>query len=129
MTELQAAMGLSVLPFMDFILEERKKVCDYYDEHLDFSKLKKMKLRPFTEWNHSYYPILFNTEEELLKAQTELNNKGIFPRRYFYPSLETLPYVKSSSCPVSNNIASRILCLPLYVGLSLDKLKVISETI
>ena len=38
-SELHAAMGLSVLPYMDEIIGNRKKTVDFYNENLDFSKL------------------------------------------------------------------------------------------
>src|SRR5690554_5337756 len=56
------------------------------------------------------------SEETLLTTQKQLNDKNIFPRRYFYPSLNTLDYVNGKPMPVSEHIASRILCLPLYKG-------------
>ena len=58
-SELQAAMGLSVFPHMDLIVNERKKVVEQYEKLLNFSKLGKMKIRENTDWNYSYYPILF----------------------------------------------------------------------
>lgn len=117
-SELQAAMGLAVFPHLAMLLAERKKVVDYYNAHLDFTKLKTMTLRANTDWNYSYYPVLFPSEAILLTAQAALNAAGIFPRRYFYPSLNTLPYTHSPSMPVSEHVASTILCLPLYVGLT-----------
>jgi len=116
-SELQAAMGLSILPYMELILAERKKVVDFYDQNLDFSKVKKIKLREHTKWNYSYYPLLFENESTLLEIQKKLNEAQIFPRRYFYPSLNNLPFVTNIKMNVSNDIASCILCLPLYVGL------------
>ncbi len=116
-SELQAAMGLAVLPYMGPILEAREKIVSFYDKHLDFSQIKKIKIREDTLWNYSYYPILFKHEEALLGAQQRLNALDIFPRRYFYPSLNSLPYVKPITCAVSQDIAARVLCLPLYVGL------------
>jgi len=127
-SELQAAMGLSVLPYMDFIVEERKKVVDFYNDNLDFFKLQSLKIRGNTVWNYSYYPIIFESEDLLLEVQKELNENQIFPRRYFYPSLNTIEYTKGNNMPISESIASRILCLPLYVGLSeneLEKIKAI----
>lgn len=112
-SELQSAMGLSVLPYMDKIIESRKKVVDFYNQNLDFSKLRSLKIRENTNWNYSYYPVVFETTEILLNVQMVLNEEKIFPRRYFYPSLNTIGYVKSSLMPVSESIASRILCLPL----------------
>lgn len=122
-SELQAAMGLALLPYYEFILAKRKKVVDYYNEHLSDKNLKKIQIRPGTEWNYSYYPVLFKDEEQLLKIQTSLNEKDIFPRRYFYPSLNTLNYINYQPMPISESISSRILCLPLYVGLEEAQLK------
>ena len=122
-SELQAAMGLAVFPYMGKILSGRKKVVDYYDDALDFSKMKRLKIRENTDWNYSYYPVIFETEAVLLEAQKQLNENQIFPRRYFYPSLNTIEYTLGTKMPVSESIASRILCLPLYVGLEEDNLK------
>lgn len=129
MSELQAAMGLSVLPYMEKIVTERQKVCDYYDAHLDFSKLSKLKIKESTQWNYSYYPVLFENENALLEAEQRLNQSDIHPRRYFYPSLENLPYVNSQTCPIAEDISKRVLCLPLYVGLSLEELNLIMENL
>ena len=116
-SELQAAMGLAVFPYMDTIIAERKKVVNYYNTHLDFSTLTKLKIRENTEWNYSYYPVIFETEKHLLDVLKKMNENNIFPRRYFYPSLNTLNYTQGQSMPISESIASRILCLPLFVGL------------
>jgi dTDP-4-amino-4,6-dideoxygalactose transaminase len=125
MSELQAAMGLTVFPYMETILAERKKVVDFYNANLDFSKLQVLKIRENTDWNYSYYPVVFENEEQLLRVEKELNDYQIFPRRYFYPSLNIIEYTKGQSMPISESIASRILCLPLYVGLSNVELKTI----
>ena len=122
-SELQAAMGLAVLPHMYHILEERKKVVDFYDKNLDFSKVQKLNIRNNTKWNYSYYPVIFETEMELLKVQANLNVQQIFPRRYFYPSLNTIEYAKGEVMPISESIANRILCLPLYDKLGENEIK------
>lgn len=116
-SELQAAMGLSVLPHMEKIVSSRKKVVDLYAAQLDFTKLTALQIRPNTTWNYSYYPVVFETETQLLAVQKVLNENNIFPRRYFYPSLNTIPYVNGENMPVSESIASRVMCLPLYKGM------------
>ena len=128
-SELQAAMGLCVLPYMKEIISNRREVVEHYNRGLDFSKLKTMKLRAETQWNYSYYPIIFKDEDSLLKAQTALNKIDIFPRRYFYPSLNTLCYIKSKELPNSEKIASSVLCLPLQYNLSKKWLEKIIKTI
>jgi dTDP-4-amino-4,6-dideoxygalactose transaminase len=116
-SELQAAMGLSVLPYMEKILQARKQIIEWYDAKIDFSKAQKIKIRENTEWNYSYYPVIFKSEEKLLEVQKGMNDKNIFPRRYFYPSLNTIAYTEGDAMPISENIASRVLCLPLYYEL------------
>ena len=128
-SELQAAMGLSVLPYMPTILQARAAVVDLYDSHLDFDKVQKMKLREHTQWNYSYYPILFKEEATLLKVQKELNEAQIFPRRYFYPSLNTVPFVSQQKMDVSENLSSNIICLPLFVGIEKNIIKEIVKII
>ncbi|MBU0941567.1 MAG: DegT/DnrJ/EryC1/StrS family aminotransferase [Bacteroidetes bacterium] len=128
-SELHAAMGLAVFPYMKEILTGRKKAADFYDDHLDFTKISKLKLRSSTVWNYSYYPIVFATEEALVQAQKVLNDTKIFPRRYFYPSLNTVNYVNSAEMPVSESISTRVLCLPLYYDLKAEELAVIVNLI
>jgi dTDP-4-amino-4,6-dideoxygalactose transaminase len=126
-SELQAAMGLAVLPYMPSILEERKRVVDFYNQNLDIAKVQLLKIRENTNWNYSYYPVLFKDEATLLKVQKALNDNQIFPRRYFYPSLNTINYIKTKSMPISEGVASRVLCLPLYVELTQeDTTKIVS---
>lgn len=126
-SELQAAMGLAVLPYMKHIFEERKRVVDFYNQKLDATKVQLLKVRENTQWNYSYYPVIFKDETTLLKVQKNLNENQIFPRRYFYPSLNNIDYLEGQNMPVSENIASRVLCLPLYAGLEkLDLEKIIS---
>ncbi len=123
MSELQAAMGLAVLPHMKTIMEARKEVVALYNNNLE--NLGSLRIREGTQWNHSYYPVLFKDETQLLHIQKLLNQKKIYPRRYFYPSLNLLPYVDKKICPISENIASRVLCLPLYHDLAeVDVLKI-----
>ena len=115
MTEVHAALGLANLKYGDEVLRDRKaKYLQYRDalsrcEGLSFQNLK------FGETNYSYFPVVFESEAKLLRVEKALNAQKIFPRRYFYPSVNTLDQVVScASMPVSEDIASRILCLPLY---------------
>ena len=73
--------------------------------------------------------VIFDSEEILLKVQAALNKESIIPRRYFYPSLNTIPYLNGEQMPISESIASKILCLPLYVGLTQEELNKITSII
>lgn len=128
-SELQSAMGLAVFDNLEHIFSERKKVVDFYLNNLNFASFSTMKVRENTIWNYSYFPLIFVSEEALLKVQQKLNVAEIFPRRYFYPSLNTIDFVKGETMPISESIASRILCLPLYVGLTKEELQLIVNLI
>ena len=129
MTEVHAAVGLANLKYLDAALEDRKKKYAIYKQEL--SKDNSLSFQKIDEdCNCSYFPVVFQSEEACLKAVCKLNEQHIFPRRYFYPSVNTftkiIPYV---SMPISEDIASRILCLPLYYTLSEDDMNRIIETI
>jgi len=69
--------------------------------------------------NYGYFPIVLANEKELKKVQKALNKQNIFPRRYFYPSLDSLSYIEPKQyCQISQGISKRILCLPMYEMLS-----------
>lgn len=129
MSELQAAMGLSVLPYMEMILGKRAEIVKEYAEKLEDLNLNFLQTPDQTEWNYSYFPVLLEGEETLINLENQLHEAGILPRRYFYPSLSSLPYVNSQDLPLAESAAKRILCLPLFVGLESRSIEKIAEII
>ena len=117
MNEFEAAMGLCVLDDIEEIKKSRKSILEYYITELkDLLTIQKQNSNA-TE-NYSYFPVLLKDEEQLLKIQKALNEAGINPRRYFYPSLDTLHYIEpKQNCNISRDISKRILCLPIYAEL------------
>jgi dTDP-4-amino-4,6-dideoxygalactose transaminase len=123
-SELQAAMGLAVFPYIAKIINNRKSLIEEYDNSLNFKGYKKLMLRKNTEWNYSYYPIIFNETSKLNEVLDNLAFHDIFPRRYFSPSLNTTNYVIDSEMNTSEKISDSILCLPLYYGLKIQNIKI-----
>lgn len=129
-SEFHAAMGLCTLPKILNFIQERKVLSEIYDNLLlENSKIKRPVIRSGTEYNYSYYPIILQNEEVLLNLVSILNQKNVFPRRYFYPSLCTLNYVGRFEMPISKDISKRILCLPLYNGLLEEEVIYVSNLI
>lgn len=129
MTEFNAAMGLANLKYMNEIIEERKNICNLYDKLLE-GTVERPKVSEKLEYNYIYYPIILKNEEETLKMINRLNEEDIYPRRYFYPSLNLLEFIKDKgNCPISEDVAKRILCLPLYNGLKEDEVRRICDII
>lgn len=116
LSELHAAMGLAVLKHVPELIASRRAASEHYDKLLSALPLKKPKLRAGTDYNYGYYPLLLESEEALLRVKGRLNSVEIFPRRYFYPSLNLLPYFDGISCPISEDASRKVLCLPLFPG-------------
>lgn len=126
LTEVHAALGIANMKYFDIVLNDRKRKYFYYKDQLKkFPNLSFQKLT-IGECNYSYFPVIFNSEDELLEMESKLNKHNIFPRRYFFPSVNTFSKVLSyKSCPISEDISTRILCLPLYYELTLKQMDLI----
>ncbi|MDD3951795.1 MAG: DegT/DnrJ/EryC1/StrS family aminotransferase [Desulfobacterales bacterium] len=117
-SEMHAAMGLCNLRHIENIIETRRRLCKYYTIQLEGLPLRFQEIAPDTQYNHAYYPVVFESESMMLKVLDHLNVNSIFPRRYFYPALSNLPYIYGQNAPIAEDVSRRILCLPLYHKLS-----------
>jgi dTDP-4-amino-4,6-dideoxygalactose transaminase len=114
----------------DEVLNDRKYKYSIYRDLLGKAKdLRFQEIRD-GECNYSYFPVIFPTEEILLKVEKKLNEENIFPRRYFYPSVNTFSKILDyQPTPIAEDISKRILCLPLYWSLDRKQVMRISEQI
>lgn len=129
MNELQALMGLECLKKIDELLDYRQKIYATYEE--TFSDCSKVSLVSNSR-NKAYVPILFKDFATRERVYEVLKNKcNVFSRRYFYPILtDFAPYVYARmSCPIAYDLASRVLTLPTYYGLSLSDVRAIAENV
>ena len=113
-SEFHAAMGLCLLPRMQEFIDDRKQLAAMYDRELADLTIEKPIGMPGTDYNYSYYPIVFEDEATMQKVKDGLQQKGITTRRYFYPSLNNLPQYTGEPCPVSEDISVKVLALPFY---------------
>ncbi len=121
-SEFHAAMGLVNLKYVKLVTDSRMKQFDQYNSWMKHLRVKTIQLHPESNFNFSYYPIIFESEEAVGKAVELLNGNWIYPRRYFYPSLNNLRYVANYPTPVCDQISTRVLCLPIYHNLSLEEI-------
>lgn len=128
-SELHAAMGLCNLDYIDAILEKRKADYLRYDSWLRKKGLVHQSILEDTTYNFSYYPVLFETREMCEKIFFELKKYEIYPRRYFYPVLTKIGYVREDIVPIAENVSERILCLPMYYQLSTAEIDMICRRI
>jgi dTDP-4-amino-4,6-dideoxygalactose transaminase len=118
MTEIHAALGLSSLKWIDNVLQDRRVKYELYMDLL--AKYNFIKFQKFLadSYNYSYLPVLLENEKQLISVVNHLNKHNIYPRRYFHPALNTVKVISASeNFPVAEDLASRILCLPLFYTL------------
>ncbi len=129
-SEFHAAMGLVNLNYVDKIIETRKSLSQHYDKFMPTFQGVKPRIADGVTYNYAYYPVIFDSEKMLLKVVETLNQNWIHPRRYFFPSLENLPYVhQHARCEVSDTISKRALCLPLFDTLTVEEIDMIFRII
>lgn len=129
-SEFHAAMGLVNLKYIGTIHEKRKQLTERYHEKLRNVKAVAPKWHAEATKNYAYFPIVFESEVMALKYFGALKRREVFARRYFYPSLAAvLPYLPPKKMPVTDDIARRVLCLPLYHDLSIEEVDMICRLI
>ena len=117
-SEFHAAMGICNFKYIDAILNKRKSDAALYLSLLKNTTLSYPVIKKQEEYNHAYFPVIFPNESSLLKSMQLLEDNKIYCRRYFYPSLNTLPYLTKSSCEIAEDVSRRVVCLPMYHDLS-----------
>jgi dTDP-4-amino-4,6-dideoxygalactose transaminase len=129
LNEFSAAMGLCILDDIENILQQRAEIAHRYTTRLgEYVDLQKPEDN--SELNNSYYPIALSDEQQLLRLRSALNTNGINPRRYFYPSLDTLEYLQPQAAQTaSRSLSERVLCLPIYPGLQLEDQERVINTV
>jgi dTDP-4-amino-4,6-dideoxygalactose transaminase len=127
MNEFQSALGVLQLKYVDEAITRRAVVFEHYRKVL--SGIEGLTLIEEAEGvchNYSYFPVLF--DETILgftrdDAYVELKKRNIHARRYFFPLISHFePYKDNPSSAPSylrnaEQIAKRVLCLPVYPDL------------
>jgi len=126
-SEFHAAMGLVNLTHINSILSARKEQSAYYDQVLGNLKFQKPVIHSTVSFNYAYYAVILPTETICLRMVEELNRNWIYPRRYFFPSLDELPYVDKVDVPVAHSICKRVLCLPLFYTLTKEEMDLVAR--
>lgn len=130
MTEVHAALGLASLKWLDDVLRDRREKYELYMYLLGKCGFIKFQKFPADSYNYSYMPVLFEDEKQMLAVADKLNNHNIHPRRYFYPALNTVKFLSvKEEFHVSVDLASRILCLPLFCSLKKTDIEYICSLI
>ena len=128
MSEFNAALGLLQLKYIDEAIAKRKVIDLAYRAKLEGVKgIKCLGDAGEKVANYAYFPILVQSEYGLSRDELylKLKEKGIHPRRYFYPLISDFPMYRSLpssstiNLPCATRAAKEVLCLPIYPDLEL----------
>ena len=123
-SEFHAAMGLCNLPRVPEFIAQRRALAELYQQELTGLALQfPVATEASLEYNYAYFPVVFESEAAMLKAKDYLATYQVNTRRYFFPSLNRLPYHTGAPCPVSEDISTRVLSLPFYQELAVSDLQ------
>jgi len=127
MCELSAAMGILCLRYFDANLEKKKQLYELYASLL--ANNEKIRFQRLTgQINYSYVPVVLESEDCKQTVLSELNRHDIYPREYFYPSLETV-FSDRIECHIAYDISHHVLCLPISDYLQADQVRKICEVV
>lgn len=127
MCELSAAMGILCLRYFEANLEKKKQLYELYGSLL--ANNEKIRFQRLTgQINYSYVPIVLESEDCKRAVLSELGRHDIYPREYFYPSLETV-FSDRIECHIAYDISHRVLCLPISDYLQTDQVRKVCEVI
>jgi dTDP-4-amino-4,6-dideoxygalactose transaminase len=138
MNEVQAAMGVLQLSYVDEAIFRRKTVSQLYHERLkDIDGICIPDLPTIARHNYSYFPILIRPSYQISRnaLYEKLKSQEIFSRRYFYPLITDFstyadfPSARPNNVIKASNIASQVLCLPIYPHLEISAVDKIARII
>jgi len=138
MSEMNAALGLLQLEYIDQALARRAEIDTTYRERLkDVKGIYCVCHAGEKVANFSYFPILVNGDYPISRdaLYDTLREHGIYGRRYFYPLISDFPMYRGllsaqrANLPVAADVANRVLCLPIYPDLKDDQIDAIVRII
>ena len=117
--EMSAALALSHIRRLDSLIDQRTKIAEIYDSNLNFEFYTKQLIPNDSTHVYHLYPILLPNSSLREKFLDYLKTKNIFGQIHYPPINKMTGFKKySSETPVSDNLTSRIVSIPMYPTLS-----------
>jgi len=113
MAEIQAAIGLAAIEAFPGRLRLRRAFASAYMEALGAFEAITYPVRPeASAWQ--MFPVLLPTADAAARAIAAAHRAGMEARPYYRPSLSHLPDMSAQACPISEQLAARMVCFPVY---------------
>lgn len=138
LNEVSSAFGLLQLKHIDEALAQRQEIDQLYRCLLaGVPGVRCLSPGSQVISNHAYFPILVESDFPLSRdgLYNLMREQGVLVRRYFYPLISdfcmynNLPSAAPENLPEASAVAAKILCLPIYPGLSREDVAFIADLI
>lgn len=123
MSEINAAFGLVQLKHIDQAMQKRQAIDTRYREALSgVQGITIYKHNCDANSNYSYFPLLVEPDYPLSRDELyeKLKDNNVLSRRYFYPLISNMPLYRglpsatTESLFYANQVADKVLCLPIF---------------
>jgi dTDP-4-amino-4,6-dideoxygalactose transaminase len=141
MSEFNAALGLVQLERVERAIRRRGEIDAAYRRGLaSMPGLRCLAWPNGSRANYAYFPILIGAPgvpgwHDSQRVFDRLRERNIYARRYFHPLVShiepfsRLPSAVPANLPVAEDVASRVLCLPLFPAMTDDDVARVIDTV
>jgi dTDP-4-amino-4,6-dideoxygalactose transaminase len=136
MNEVSAAFGLLQLKYIDQLIDDRERIAARYAAVMaGIPGLNPVPRKSGYKHNFSYIPVLVEDDYPLTRDKLfeKFQKHKIFTRKYFAPNINQyeayrkIGYEAEKSNLIANPISEKILCLPIYSGMTYGEMERIFE--
>lgn len=124
MNEFSAIMGLCNLKHVDDAINDRKRICDYYEKTISqIEGLELYRSRDNATHNYGYFPLKITDSYMLSRDELYLKfrDENIYVRKYFYPLTADQACFKNkykdNKLDAARRLSNQALVVPLYEGM------------
>ena len=132
MSELHAALGTLTLPTIDASLDQRDEQIAIYKERLaGCESIRFQRVRDEDRSTYKDLAVLFESTAQRDAVEAALAEREVQTKRYFFPCHQQTAFrpFALEPLPVTEDIYSRILSLPLYPSLRNEQIEVICDRV
>jgi len=129
LNEYQCAVGLTILDQMRDVLQHRSALLKAYRSAL-VNVVGLPQWHCDSDYNGAYMPILLDSATSVERLAAFLTEGDVQSRRYFSPSLDqTFSKPICFGSETSQDISTRILCLPLHFYMTLKDINIVTKLV
>ena len=132
LSELNAALGWLSLELLEEAIDRRNSQVERYHNALADSRDIAWQETP-SNCVHGYkdLAVRFRKPEQRAAAEAALTAAGVMTKRYFFPvhRMEAYKPFAVRALPVTDSLYERLLCIPLYYDLSMERIDTIAALI